>query len=347
MIQTREEIMETIENNRHLKNIFYGWAQEERQEFLDFCTGVRGVKTMYDFVSKEILNPETVPERIDELLSLLLKEEVHIVEVLPNDSTRIADESSLVVMDIVVQLKDGSIANLEIQKIGYKFPGERSACYSADLLLRQYKRVRSKRKKKFVYKDIKRVYTIVLFEKSPSALHRFPGVYLHYFEQKSNTGLEIDLLQKYLFVPLDIFRKIQHNKNIRVEDRLEAWLVFLCMDEPDAIISIIEKYPDFRDMYEQIYDICRNIERVMDMFSKELQELDRNTAQLMIDEMQEELNKERQRTEQKDRELAKTQQAYQEALEQIAELRRNWQNKPGKSCCFILTFPVKHSKVYL
>lgn len=129
-------------------------------------------------------------------------------------------------------------------------------------------------------------------------------------------------MQKYLFVPLDIFRKIQHNKNIRVEDRLEAWLVFLCMDEPDAIISIIEKYPDFRDMYEQIYDICRNIERVMDMFSKELQELDRNTAQLMIDEMQEELNKERQRTEQKDRELAKTQQAYQEALEQIAELRR-------------------------
>ena len=98
--------------------------------------------------------------------------------------------------------------------------------------------------------------------------------------------------------------------------------MFLCMDEPDAIIAIIEKYPDFRDMYEQIYDICRNIERVMDMFSKELQELDRNTAQLMIDEMQEELNKERQRTEQKDRELAKTQQAYQEALEQIAELRR-------------------------
>ena len=98
--------------------------------------------------------------------------------------------------------------------------------------------------------------------------------------------------------------------------------MFLCMDEPGAIISIIEKYPDFRDMYEQIYDICRNIERVMDMFSKELQELDRNTAQLMIDEMQEELNKERQRTEQKDRELAKTQQAYQEALEQIAELRR-------------------------
>ena len=53
--------------------------------------------------SKEILNPEIVLERIDELLSLLFEQKVHIVEVLPNDSTRIAEESSLVIMDSVVQ----------------------------------------------------------------------------------------------------------------------------------------------------------------------------------------------------------------------------------------------------
>ena len=345
MIQTKEAIMEKIENDKHLKSMFEEWGEKHQQEFLDFCTGVRGVKPMYDFISKEVLNPETVPERIDELLSLLLKQEVHIIEVLPGDSTRIADESSLVIMDIVVQLKDGSIANLEIQKIGYKFPGERSACYSADLLLRQYKRVRSKRKEKFVYKDIKQVYTIVLFEKSPSAFYQFPDTYLHYFKQKSDTGLKIGLLQKYLFVPLDIFREIQHNKHIRIENRLEAWLAFFCMDEPEAIISIIEKYPDFKAIYEQIYDICRNIEEVMGMFSKELRELDRNTVQLMIDEMQEELKQEKRRAEQERlraeqerikaeralgrknqeleqerKELEKTRQAYEKALERIAEL---------------------------
>ena len=48
-------------------------------------------------------------------------------------------------MDIVVELEDHSIANVEVQKIGYKFSGQRSACYSADLLLRQYKRVRGER----------------------------------------------------------------------------------------------------------------------------------------------------------------------------------------------------------
>ena len=80
-----------------------------------------------------------------------------ILKVLPNESARIAAESSLLVMDIVVQFEDGSIANVEVQKIGYLFPGERSACYSADMLLRQYKRVRRELGKKFHYRDIKKV----------------------------------------------------------------------------------------------------------------------------------------------------------------------------------------------
>ena len=75
---------------------------------------------------KEILNPENTPERVNELLTLLLGQRVRIVDVLPNDGTRLADESTLLITDMVVQLEDGSIANLEIQKIGYYFPGERS-----------------------------------------------------------------------------------------------------------------------------------------------------------------------------------------------------------------------------
>ena len=58
---------------------------------------------------------------------------------------------------------------------------------------------------------------------------------------------------------------------------------------PETIIDIIEKYPDFKEMYEQAYDVCRNIEEVMQMFSKELLELDRNTVKLMIDDMQKQI----------------------------------------------------------
>ena len=53
------------------------------------------------------------------------------------------------------------------------------------------------------------------------------------------------------------------------------------------IMKLITDYPQFRKYYEEIYQLCRNTERVMEMFSKELQELDRNTVQYMVDEMQE------------------------------------------------------------
>ena len=294
MIRTKEQLMAEIEEKPKLKSIFYSWKEEARQDFINFCTGARGVKMMYDFISKEILNPEIYRERVNEFLSLLLNQKVKILEVLPNDGTRLADESTLLIMDIVVELEDGSIVNLEIQKIGYMFPGERSACYSADLLLRQYKRVKQKAEKKFdshtkiSYKDIKDVYTIVLFQQSPQELKKFKDVYMHRFKQESDTGAKMNLLQKYLFVTLDNFNKIKHNndKTIKLDNRLEAWLAFLSMDAPEDIVQILEQYPDFKALYNQVYDICLNIEEVMGMFSKELLELDRNTVELMIDEMQ-------------------------------------------------------------
>ena len=68
--------------------------------------------------------------------------------------------------------------------------------------------------------------------------------------------------------------------------KLEAWFTFLAIDDIEMIIQLIEKHPEFRAIYEDVYNICQNVERVMEMFSKELQKLDRNTVQYMIDDMQ-------------------------------------------------------------
>ena len=285
MIREKEELLAEIKNSRELTSQFNKWKEDQQQEFLNLCTGVRGVKLLYDAFFKEVMNPEYKPERINDFLSELLKQEIKVLKVLPTDSTRLADESSLVIMDIVVELADGSIANIEIQKIGYLFPGQRSACYSADLLLRQYKRVRGEKGKDFSYRDIKSVYTIILFEKSTREFHEFPKNYIHNFHQVSDTGLKMDLLQKYLFIPLDIYRKNQQNKAI--EDKLDGWLKLFSTDEPDEIIRLIEAYPEFKQIYEEAYGICRNVDEVMRMFSEELRILDRNTVQYMVDEMQE------------------------------------------------------------
>ena len=273
--------------NKDLEKIFNSWEEKQQEEFLDFCTGAKGVKMLYDFCAKAVLDPEIYPMRIEELISLFLGKKVKLLKVLPNDNTRISDETSLLIMDFLVQLTDGSIANVEFQKVGYAFPGQRSACYSADLLLRQYRQVRSQMTKKaFSYRKISNVYTIVLFEKSAAKFHEFPKRYLHRFRKKSDTGLEMNLLQEFVFVALDIFRENHQNKSIK--NRLEGWLTFLCSDKPEDIVSLIKAYPDFKPMYQQIYEICQNIEQVMGMFSKELYELDRNTVRYMIDELQEE-----------------------------------------------------------
>ena len=284
MIREREEVLAEIAKSGMLQTTFDSWTKEQQEEFLNICTGVKGLKLLYDGFFKEVMNPEYVPERFNDFLSGLLGQRVRVVKVLPGDSTRIAGESSLLIMDIVVELEDGSIANVEMQKIGYLFPGQRCACYSADLLLRQYKRVRGEKQKKFSYRDIKNVYTIVLFERSPGEFHNYPGMYYHFFEQKSDTGLQIELLQKYLFIPLDIYTKSKQNRDI--SDRRDAWLTLFTSDEPEEIIRLISKYPEFREIYKEGYEICLNMERMMEMFSKELYELDRNTVQYMIDEMQ-------------------------------------------------------------
>ena len=216
--------------------------------------------------------------------------------------------------------QQNSLANVEVQKIGYSFPGQRSACYSSDLLLRQYKRVKGEKKKAFSYKDIKSVYTIVFFETSIKEFHEYPQNYIHKFKQQSDTGLELELLQKYVFIPLDIFRGIYHN-NLR--NKTEAWLTFLSTDEPEIIIELISQYPEFKEMYEEIYVMCQNVEKVMEMFSKELIQLDRNTVQYMIDEMQETIDSQKATIDTQKEELEAARHRLREMAEKLEQLEQN------------------------
>ena len=289
MIRTREAILQEITTTPNLYSAFQKWDKDQQDAFLAYCTGQKGLHILHDPVFKEILNPELSPGRVEELLSLILGEHIKILHILPLESPRIGDEHSLIVMDLVVKLETGSIVNIEVQKLGYRFPGQRSACYSADLLLRQYKRMRNEKSKSFSYKDIKKVYTIVLYEKSTSEFHQFPENYIHRFSQQSDTGISIDLLQEYVFIPLDIFYRILHNKGIRNQ---------------------------------------LNTERLMDMFSKELQELDKNTVQYMIDEMQEEIDAQKETIDkqelllnEKEQSLITSQKTIKEQEEEIQKLK--------------------------
>ena len=78
---------------------------------------------------------------------------MEILSALPNESSRLTEEGSLLVMDLLVRLKSGALINVEIQKIGYLFPGQ----------------------------------------------------YLHRARQQFDARLQLDMVQEYLLIPLDIF----------------------------------------------------------------------------------------------------------------------------------------------
>lgn len=61
------------------------------------------------------------------------------------------------------------------------------------------------------------------------------------------------------------------------------------------IIQLITEYPEFKVMYHQAYEICRNAEVLMGIFSEELRIMDRNTVKYMVDQMQEEIDSQKQK----------------------------------------------------
>lgn len=119
------------------------------------------------------------------------------------------------------------------------------------------------------------------------------------------------------FIPLDIFKENLHNKGI--QNRLDAWLAFFSCCEPEDILALISRYPDFKALYEHVYQICRNTENIMDIFSKELRELDKNTTLYMIDEMQETIDQQKQTLAKNERALAESEQALAESEKALAE----------------------------
>ena len=125
-------------------------------------------------------------------------------------------------------------------------------------------------------------------------------------------------------IPLDIFRRNMENKSI--ETHLEAWLTFLTNDDPERMIELITQYPEFKPMYETVYQICQNVERVMNMFSEELRILDRNTVKYMIEEQEQEIERQKAELEEKNQQLEEKEQQLEEKAEVIETYRKTQKN---------------------
>ena len=284
----------------------------------DFLKGRRSLPLLYDPFFKKIFNPVERRDRLSELVSCLLGQKVTVLEVFPNEDSQFL--GVMIIMDMVVLMADASIANIEIQKISYDFPAERISCYSADLVLRQYKMITGKNansmngSSKPSYKDMRKVHTIILFEDSNKSLISDidKALYFHVGKTKFNTGIKIELLQDFVLVSLDTFKKYRYSdiKEGRTEitdydydrtqyndelvsekmkrDRLKFLSLFVA-ETPQEIDRLIEIFPDLESVRRDINEYLERPGEVLSMFSEALRILDRNTAELMVDRMKDEI----------------------------------------------------------
>ena len=84
-------------------------------------------------------------------------------------------------------------------------------------------------------------------------------------------------------------------------------------------MRIIERYPDFREIYEEIAQFQVKPEELVGMYSKALEILDRNTVQYMIEEQKQEIEEQQREIEERKREIVEQQREIEEHKREMEE----------------------------
>lgn len=281
---SREDAEAAIRADTEAFRIFSGFPPSEQEKLMEFIQGARGLKITYDSFFKHVMNPDTHPARLENFLSALLGQKAEIRQILPLEGVQMADAGSFVIMDMAVELQGGTSVNVEIQKIGYLFPGERASCYTSDFIMRQYNRVKDERGEHFSFRDLKPVILIVIMEDSSAPFRAVFPEYLHREQTFFDSGARVNSLSSVIYISLDTFHEVVHNVNTE----LEAWLTFLSTDEPADIVRLVSAYPQFRSCYQDIVEFRTKPGELIYMYSKALAILDRNTEVYMCKELKKE-----------------------------------------------------------
>ena len=256
----KESLLATIHQTPELLKKWNSLSPELHQYFFDVAEGIRVPNLLMDSVFKGIFDPDRHKDRLSRLISSILGFQVTVVSSLKNEGTIYSQYSKGIILDITVRLKDGSLANVEIQRQGWRFPSKRAVVYSCDMIARQYAVSENQKKTSMDFDNVQPVYTIILMEKSYS-LFQASDKYVHHFCQRSDTGLELEFLQYYHFICLDIFRRQQPN----LAGELETWLRFLSIETTEEMALFLLENKSFQTLYNCAILMTKDAEEMMNM----------------------------------------------------------------------------------
>jgi len=285
----REDVIKDIAADPKMFARFEKLEPEDQEMLLEFFMGNRGLNVLYDPFFKKIMNQE----RLEKFLEQVMGQPVKIVRIIPTGELQQSAEGSVMIMDMIVRLGDGSYVDLEVQRISVDFPFERAACYASDLVVRQYEQIKAEQGPgtKFNYQSIRPVYVIVIMNSGTEKYRAFPHSYIHRTPDivRFDTGLEERAIQKYIFITLDIFRKLMNNEDKYKMTELEAWMTFFGSDRPEDIARLVRDYPEFKEMYREINRFRLKPEEMMGMIGDAIRILDEGDAIMQIERLHSEV----------------------------------------------------------
>lgn len=282
-IWTAEEWDGQLQKNQELKKIFERWEVDEQKEFLDFCTGAEGVHVLQGDFFRTVMNEE----RLCGFLSLLFEKK--ITRLYREENNLDGMDYACLDTDLYLEFEDGEEAVVEIWKTGAAFSSHQYACRCAQMLAAQCRKKQKKLGRKFRSRSVGKVCMVILFENCPVKSENNPETYIHRGKTCFDTGVELEFLQEYYLLDLDFHREERREKNIQTE--LEGWMTFLGCRQPEKIVQLIKSYPHFKSMYEDLYGICRDEQRVLRMFASEIKKREENLTRRTMEEMEETIDK--------------------------------------------------------
>ncbi len=106
-------------------------------------------------------------------------------------------------------------------------------------------------------------FSVIFFEKSLPEFKAptLNGKYLHFGKTVFDTGLELELLQRFYLISLDVFSENKYplDKN----NRVTAWLSLLATRNVDDLTEILAVYPWLEAIYQDIASYLHKPEEVL------------------------------------------------------------------------------------
>ena len=239
---------------------------DEQQNLRDIFSGKALPPLSSDVIAKRILNADVHPDRLNYLMRSIARDPTIDV------STSVGQESfqqsifaKSMITDIPSWLKDGRLADLEMQVAKQDFIFTRIELYASDMLLLQYSVSEGQLKSEVDSRNVREVLIIVLMVESPKAFRAYDKKcekYIHRFTRmNADTGLSYPLRAKMIYVQLDkCLKQYKEGRNAETgdgrPDQLQLWLSMFADVNDETVKTAAEKDEDLVKIIQEASDMA-------------------------------------------------------------------------------------------